>query len=180
MHLTAGIWRGLWPRLVYTAGCFPERAAQGRGTCSRLKHWSTGVPGRRGEGCWDGKMLGGSRKRTCAGFMKSSGRTERAPKRKHLSLCFAPWTREEDTACNLRMKSKASVAQEDKSYDWRESAGAGNYQHKQHKVYRSASLPTETIFSIHLVGLTKHHVFKVYQTLSHPRRPEGGLNHLTY
>lgn len=31
-----------------------------------------------------------------------------------------------------------------------------------------------------LVGLTKHHVFEVYQTLSHPRRPKGRLNHLIY
>lgn len=50
MRLAAGIWRGLWPRLVYTAGCFPERAAQGRGTCSSPKHCSGGVPDGRGEG----------------------------------------------------------------------------------------------------------------------------------
>lgn len=70
--------------------------------------------------------------------------------------------------------------QENKSYNWSKSASAGNYQKKQHKVYRSTSLPNETIFSIHRVGLTKHHVFKVYQTLSHPRRLEGVLNHFIY
>ena len=48
------------------------------------------------------------------------------------------------------------------------------------KFIDGSRLPTETIFSIHLVGLTKQHVFEVYQTLSHPRRPEGGLNHLIY
>ena len=42
------------------------------------------------------------------------------PERKHLCLRLSPRTEEEeeeeeeeDTACNLRMKSKASVAQED-------------------------------------------------------------------
>lgn len=125
-------------------------------------------------------MLASSRKLTCAGFMKSSGRTERCCQKKIFVLVFSLWPREEDTACNLRMKSKAAAAREDKSYDWSESAGAGNYQHKQRRVYRSTSLPTETIFSIHLVGLTKPRVFEVYQTLSHPYRPEGGLNHLIY
>lgn len=48
--LTAWIWRGLWPRLVYAAGCFPEQAAQGRGTCSSLKHWSRLTGGVRGSG----------------------------------------------------------------------------------------------------------------------------------
>lgn len=63
-------------------------------------------------GCWDGKMLGASRKRTCAGFMKSSGRTERRSQKKIFVLVLSPWTREEeDTACNLGMKSKASVGQ---------------------------------------------------------------------
>ena len=97
----------------------------------------TGQEERLGGGarrCWDGKMLGGSRKRTCAGFMKSSGRTER----KYLSLCFSPCVlqRWRTPLCNIGVKSEASVAQEDKSYDWSESAGSGNYQHKQHKVYR--------------------------------------------
>lgn len=68
----------------------------------------------------------------------------------------------------------------EKSCGWSKPAGAGNHQQKHHKVYRSASLPTETIFSIHLVGLTKHHVFEVYQILGHPCRPEGELNHLRY
>lgn len=73
------------------------------------------------------------------------------PRRKHKSFMFpCGQEKEEDTACNLRMKSKASV--EDKSYDWSESAGAGNYQNKQHEVYRLASLPTETIFSIQWLG----------------------------
>lgn len=52
--LTAWIWRGLWPRLVYTVGCFPERAAQGRGTCSSLKHWSRGEPAEAGRGVLPG------------------------------------------------------------------------------------------------------------------------------
>lgn len=39
---------GLWPRLVYTAGCFPERAAQGRGTCISLRQWSRREPDGRG------------------------------------------------------------------------------------------------------------------------------------
>lgn len=41
-------------------------------------------------GCWDGKMLGGSRKRTCAGFMKSSGRTEQRFQKKIFVLVFSP------------------------------------------------------------------------------------------
>lgn len=49
------------------SGCFPERAAQGRGTCGSLRHWP--------RGWWDGKMLGASRNWTCAGSMKPSGRT---------------------------------------------------------------------------------------------------------
>lgn len=51
---------------------------------------------------------------------------------------------------------------------------------KNNRVYRLTTLPTETIFSIRLVGLTKHHVFVVYQRRSHPCRPEGRLNHLIY
>ncbi|CAL8290485.1 unnamed protein product [Merluccius merluccius] len=52
----------LRPSLVCTAGCFPEQAAQGRGTCFSPKHWSRGGPKRRGEGCKDGKTFGSSRK----------------------------------------------------------------------------------------------------------------------
>lgn len=81
---------------------------------------------------------------------------------------------------NLMMKPEASYAQEEKSCDWSELAGAGIYQHKQLKVYRSASLPCETIFSVHLYELTKQYASEVYQTLSHPCRPGGGLNHLIY
>lgn len=40
MQLAAGSWRVLGPRLVDTAGLFPEPAAPGRGTCSSLRHWS--------------------------------------------------------------------------------------------------------------------------------------------
>lgn len=40
MQLAAGSWRVLGPRLVNTAGLFPEWAAQGRGTCSSLRHGS--------------------------------------------------------------------------------------------------------------------------------------------
>lgn len=43
-----------------------------------------------GEGCWNGKMLNGSRKVTCAGFMKSSGRTERCPLTKIFVPLFFP------------------------------------------------------------------------------------------
>lgn len=129
IHLTAWIWRRLWPRLVYTAGCFPEWAAQGRGTCSSLKHWSRGEP-------WMERCLVVPGKVHVLDLWNPQVEQSVAPKRKYLSLCFPLWTREEDTACNIRMKSKASVAQEDKSYDWSKSAGAGIYQHKQHKVYR--------------------------------------------
>ncbi len=101
-----------------------------------------------------------------------------APKRKYLSLCFPRGPERRRTLPAISGWNQKLLL--DKSYGWSESAGAGNHQNKQHKVYRSAGLPTETIFSIHLVGLTKHHVFEVYQTLSHPRRPEGGLNHLIY
>lgn len=72
----------LWPRLVCAAGCFPERAAQGRGTCSRLKQlvrrraWWVGRAGGRRAWGWNGKMLGGSRKLPCAGLMKPSGRAQ--------------------------------------------------------------------------------------------------------
>lgn len=45
MQLAAGTWRGLGPRLVDTAGLFPERTAQGRGTCSSLRHWSRALTG---------------------------------------------------------------------------------------------------------------------------------------
>ena len=38
--------------------------------------------------------------------------------------------------------------------------------------------PTDTIFSIHLVGLNKHDVLEVYQTLRLSSRAEGELNHL--
>lgn len=92
IHLTAWVWPGLRPRLVYTAGCFPERAAQGRGTCSSLNHWSRGEPDRRGEGCWDGKMLAGSRKRTRVRFLKSSGKTEWCSQKKIFGLVSSPWT----------------------------------------------------------------------------------------
>lgn len=68
IQLTAWIWHGLRPRLVCSAGRFPERAAQGRGTCGSLRHWL--------RGWWDGKMFGSSRKWTCAGSMKPSGKTE--------------------------------------------------------------------------------------------------------
>lgn len=76
------------------------------------------------------------------------------------------------------MKWKASAVQENKSYDWSKSSGAGNQQHKQHKVYRLACLLTGTIFSIYLLVLTKHCVSEVYQTLSHPHRLQGEFNHL--
>lgn len=71
------------------------------------------------------------------------------------------------------------MEQEDRSYGWSESAGAGNYQHKR-TVCGLAGPPTETIFSTGLVGVNKQNVFEVYQTLSHPSRPEGEVNHLIY
>ncbi|KAK5862216.1 hypothetical protein PBY51_017636 [Eleginops maclovinus] len=51
---------------------------------------NTGQEERRGNGCWDGKMLDDSRKRTCAGFMKSSGGTERRSHKKIFVLVFSP------------------------------------------------------------------------------------------
>lgn len=35
-------------------------------------------------------------------------------------------------------------------------------------------------FPSYFIGLTKHSVFEVYQTLSHPCRSVAGLNHLIY
>lgn len=50
MQLAAGSWRVLGPRLVDTAGLFPEWAAQGRGTCSSLRHGSGILAHGRGGG----------------------------------------------------------------------------------------------------------------------------------
>lgn len=100
-------------------------------------------------------------------------------KRKYLPLCFPPVDKRRGY-CQQCYDEVESLHRRTEVMFGASRTSAGNYQNKQHKVYRLASLPTETIFSIHLVGLTKHHVLEVYQTLSHPRRPEGGLNHLIY
>lgn len=105
---------------------------------------------------------------------------ERPSQKKTFVLDFSPRGQMERKTLPAILGWSREIGQEGKSYDWRESTRAGDYQNKQHDVYRWANLPTETIFSIHLVGLSKHHVFAVYQTLSHPRSPEGGLNHLIY
>lgn len=86
---------------------------------------------------------------------------------------------EEDTVCILRMTSKLLSHRRTKVMIGA-SRPALATTNKNNRVYRLTTLPTETIFSIRLVGLTKHHVFVVYQRRSHPCRPEGRLNHLIY
>lgn len=181
IHLTAWTWRGLWPRLVYTAGRFPERAAQGRGTCSSLKHWSRAWRAGREVVGWGGlgwkDALGFQERDMC---WNPQVEAERPSQKKTFVLDFSPRGQAERKTLPAILGWSREIGQEGKSYDWRESTRAGDYQNKQHDVYRWANLPTETIFSIHLVGLSKHHVFAVYQTLSHPCSPKGGLNHLIY
>lgn len=107
--------------------------------------------------------------------MKSSGRAEAMLLKENIPLCFPSGL--EKNVCNLKMKLKDRTGQK----LWLEQVSqCWQLPHQQHGVYRSASLPTETIFSIPLVGLTKHCVFEVYQTLGQPCRPEGELNHLIY
>lgn len=78
------------------------------------------------------------------------------PKRQYLSLCFPCGGEKRTTLAPILWWSQKLVV--NRSYDWNRQATAGNYQNKQREVYTPASLPTETIFSIHVVGLTQHHV----------------------
>lgn len=89
---------------------------------------------------------------------------------------FPQWSRDNDTLCGLRMKSKASVARQDKSYDWHKSASAAT--NTKFKDWPACHL--RQYFPSYFIGLTKHSVFEVYQTLSHPCRSVAGLNHLIY
>lgn len=90
IHHTARIWPRLRPRLVCTAGRLPEQScpwggapavASNTGQEKSPSDWAV----RSGmERCVED-----SRKQTCAGFMKSSGRTERGLKKKIFVLVFS-------------------------------------------------------------------------------------------
>lgn len=162
-------------RVLSWAGCPGEGHLHQPQTLVKRRAWWVGW----GEG-WDGKMLGSSRKLTCAGVMKSSGRTQRCSLKK-ISVVAFPFGLEKKTLPVIsRWNEKLLSQRRTKVIIGASQLALATTNQKQYKVYRLASLPTETIFSIHLVESTKHHVFEVYQTFSHPCRFEGGLNPLIY
>lgn len=102
IHLTAWRWPGRRARLVCTAGFFPERAAQGRGTCSRLRHWSRGEAERRAEGLLGWKDAWWFQETDmCWIYENLQVETEQRSRKKILLLGFSLW--------NMRRRDSLSL-----------------------------------------------------------------------